>query len=30
MIIGDSFLQNVYSVFDFGSPPKVQFAELRV
>ncbi|KAF8553919.1 acid protease [Imleria badia] len=28
MIIGDVFLQNVFSIFNFGYPPEIQFAEL--
>ncbi|KAH0833493.1 aspartic peptidase domain-containing protein [Lanmaoa asiatica] len=27
-IIGDVFLQNVYTIFDFGDPPRVHFADL--
>ncbi|KAG6369343.1 aspartic peptidase domain-containing protein [Boletus reticuloceps] len=28
VIVGDVFLRNVYSMFDFSDPPSVQFAEL--
>ncbi|KIJ62085.1 hypothetical protein HYDPIDRAFT_95023 [Hydnomerulius pinastri MD-312] len=27
-IVGDTFLQNVYTIFDFGSEPRVMFADL--
>ncbi|KAG8212929.1 aspartic peptidase domain-containing protein [Butyriboletus roseoflavus] len=28
VILGDVFLQNVYTIFDFGNPPQVHFADL--